>query len=42
MKNENFILHQADIRDTAFLEKVFQHSFDVIVHLAARVGVRPR
>ncbi|MCB0848556.1 MAG: GDP-mannose 4,6-dehydratase, partial [Bacteroidetes bacterium] len=41
LKNENFILHQGDIRDTAFLEKVFQQSFDVIVHLAARAGVRP-
>ncbi len=41
LNNENFILHQGDIRDTAFLEKVFQQSFDVIVHLAARAGVRP-
>lgn len=41
LKNENFILHQGDIRDTPFLEKIFQQSFDVIVHLAARAGVRP-
>jgi len=41
LKNENFVLHQGDIRDTTFLEKVFQQSFDVIVHLAARAGVRP-
>lgn len=41
IKDKNFILHQGDIRDMAFLENVFRHSFDVIVHLAARAGVRP-
>jgi UDP-glucuronate 4-epimerase len=35
-------LHEADIRDRAALEEVFQEEqFDCIVHLAARAGVRP-
>ncbi|MBS1763455.1 MAG: GDP-mannose 4,6-dehydratase [Bacteroidetes bacterium] len=41
LTNENFVLHQGDIRDTKFLENVFSNHFDVIVHLAARAGVRP-
>ncbi|HEX8720791.1 MAG TPA: NAD-dependent epimerase/dehydratase family protein [Pyrinomonadaceae bacterium] len=37
-----FRLHEADIRDRAALGKVFgETGFDVIVHLAARAGVRP-
>jgi UDP-glucuronate 4-epimerase len=39
---EDFRLHEADIRDRAALERVFTATpFDVIVHLAARAGVRP-
>jgi UDP-glucuronate 4-epimerase len=37
-----FALREADIRDRAALEEVFEGTkFDVIVHLAARAGVRP-
>ncbi|HOZ91581.1 MAG TPA: GDP-mannose 4,6-dehydratase, partial [Bacteroidia bacterium] len=41
LKSKNFFLHEGDIRDTDFLEKLFQQPFDIIVHLAARAGVRP-
>jgi len=38
----NYRLFEADIRDQAALKKVFAgNSFDCIVHLAARAGVRP-
>ena len=38
----NYRLEEADIRQKAALERIFQESsFDVIVHLAARAGVRP-
>lgn len=37
-----FSLFVGDIRDTPFLERIFaRQSFDKIVHLAARAGVRP-
>ena len=37
-----FSLHQGDIRDAAFIEEVFvQARPQVIVHIAARAGVRP-
>ena len=39
---EGFELREADIRDRAALEEIFEETkFDVIVHLAARAGVRP-
>src|SRR5215208_898623 len=39
---EGFALREADIRDRAALEEVFKGAkFDVVVHLAARAGVRP-
>ena len=39
---EEFALREADIRDRAALDEVFQETrFDVVVHLAARAGVRP-
>jgi len=39
---DDFRLHEADIRDRAAVEEVFEATrFDVIVHLAARAGVRP-
>ena len=40
--NSNYSLFEADIRDRAALQKIFDGcSFDCIVHLAARAGVRP-
>ncbi|HEX8338086.1 MAG TPA: NAD-dependent epimerase/dehydratase family protein, partial [Pyrinomonadaceae bacterium] len=37
-----FALREADIRDRAALGEVFgETEFDVVVHLAARAGVRP-
>ena len=40
--NPNYRLFEADIRDKEALDEVFKEStFDSIVHLAARAGVRP-
>lgn len=40
--NPNYRLFEADIRDRSALGKIFEeNAFDVIVHLAARAGVRP-
>lgn len=40
--HENFKLYQGDICDNQFLEKVFaENKFDVVMHFAARAGVRP-
>jgi len=37
-----FILYRMDILDREKLEEVFaKHSFDMVIHLAARAGVRP-
>lgn len=42
LKHENYKLVEADIRDYTAMEKVFADGkFDVVVHLAARAGVRP-
>jgi len=42
LKDPRYNLVEADIRDRAALEEVFDNSrFDCIVHLAARAGVRP-
>ena len=42
MDNDNFIFYTADIRDKAYMEKIFkENGVDVIIHLAARAGVRP-
>ncbi|HYH86596.1 MAG TPA: GDP-mannose 4,6-dehydratase [Pyrinomonadaceae bacterium] len=39
---EGFRLYEADIRDRDALERIFDETtYDVIVHLAARAGVRP-
>src|ERR1041385_5569079 len=39
---DDFRIHEADIRDRSALEEIFKETrFDVIVHLAARAGVRP-
>jgi len=40
--NQNYRLFEADIRDREALAEVFrENTFDCIVHLAARAGVRP-
>ncbi|HEY6120534.1 MAG TPA: GDP-mannose 4,6-dehydratase [Pyrinomonadaceae bacterium] len=42
LKDPNYQLTEADIRDRKALERVFSDStFDCVVHLAARAGVRP-
>jgi UDP-glucuronate 4-epimerase len=42
LSREDFRLHEADIRDRAALANIFRGaSFDCVVHLAARAGVRP-
>ena len=41
LKNKNFQLVEADIRDTAAMDKTVSDNVDIIVHLAARAGVRP-
>src|SRR5436190_24129015 len=42
VKSPNYKLVAADIRESAALEKAFaETTFDCIVHLAARAGVRP-
>jgi UDP-glucuronate 4-epimerase len=40
LKNRNFRLIEADIRDSTVMEKVVAGT-DIIVHLAAKAGVRP-
>ena len=41
IENPNFDLIEADIRDQAAMAKAIGEDVDVIVHLAARAGVRP-
>ena len=41
LRNKQFKLVEADIRDSAAMNKVAGEGADVIVHLAARAGVRP-
>ncbi|MBN1779937.1 GDP-mannose 4,6-dehydratase [bacterium] len=43
LKNhDRFTLEEGDILDWSMLEQVFKtHDFDIVVHLAARAGVRP-
>ncbi|XWN37457.1 MAG: GDP-mannose 4,6-dehydratase [Balneola sp.] len=38
---ENYRLHEIDIRDKSSLDKVISSDVEVIVHLAAKAGVRP-
>lgn len=41
LKNKNFSLFEGDIRDTGFVENIFKNNtFTVVIHLAARAGVR--
>ncbi len=41
LTNNNFQLIEADIRDSAVMDETIASGFDIIVHLAARAGVRP-
>ena len=41
LENENFELVEADIRDRAAMDEIVGKDIDIIVHLAARAGVRP-
>jgi len=41
LANPDFRLIEADIRDSGAMEKAITNDTDVIVHLAARAGVRP-
>jgi len=42
LTRENYKLYEADIRDSTALDQIFtDRHIDVIVHLAARAGVRP-
>ena len=41
LKNNNFRLIEGDIRDSAAVDKAVGDGIEVIVHLAARAGVRP-
>ncbi|MGD0553151.1 MAG: SDR family NAD(P)-dependent oxidoreductase [Sedimentisphaerales bacterium] len=41
LRNKQFKLVEADIRDSAAMNNVASEGADVIVHLAARAGVRP-
>lgn len=40
-KNNGFKFFKADIRDSDALKKVFSKGIDVVIHLAAKAGVRP-
>ena len=41
LRNENFRLIEADIRDNAAMDRVIDDGVETIVHLAAKAGVRP-
>jgi UDP-glucuronate 4-epimerase len=41
LRNKQFKLVEADIRDSTAMDKVTGEGADIIVHLAARAGVRP-
>jgi len=41
LENKNFQLVEADIRDAAAIDKTIGDGVEIIVHLAARAGVRP-
>ena len=41
LKNKNFRLIEADIRDVAAMDKAVGDGVEIVVHLAARAGVRP-
>ncbi len=40
--NPNFLFHEGDIRDNKLLDLIFkENNIDLVVHLAAKAGVRP-
>jgi len=41
LKNKNFELIEADIRDKIAMEEICTEAVEIIVHLAAKAGVRP-
>jgi UDP-glucuronate 4-epimerase len=41
LKNKKFRLIEADIRDAGAMDKAVGNSVEIIIHLAARAGVRP-
>jgi UDP-glucuronate 4-epimerase len=41
LKNKNFKLVEADIRDSSAMDKAVGSGVEIIVHLAAKAGVRP-
>ena len=42
LKNENFKLYRADIRDRQAIKKIFdENKINIVMHLAAMAGVRP-
>jgi len=41
LKNKNFRLVEADIRDVAAMDKAVGDGVEIVVHLAAKAGVRP-
>jgi UDP-glucuronate 4-epimerase len=41
LKSKNFRLVEADIRDAAAMDKAVSDDVEIVVHLAARAGVRP-
>ena len=41
MEYDSYTLHEVDIRDKEALDKAISDTTDVIVHLAAKAGVRP-
>jgi UDP-glucuronate 4-epimerase len=41
LKNKNFRLIEADIRDAAAMDKAVGDGVEIVVHLAAKAGVRP-
>lgn len=41
-ENKNFVLVEGDIRDEELISNLFEkHSFDAVIHIAAKAGVRP-
>ena len=41
VNHPDFFLYEGDIRDAEVLNRIFGNHIDIIVHLAARAGVRP-
>ena len=41
LKDDDFRLIEADIRDNSAMNKIIDEGFDIIIHLAAKAGVRP-